>query len=162
MKSRRRVTRKENDGDERAISCESLPPSSQSSSSSSADVQPKDNLTLTAEEAIRNAPPAPADGKKTNKGWQIDFCSRPLKDDRGKKVWELLITDEDRSFEHAEFFPNNRINSVELAKALQKVVAKRTEETGEPPRKVKFFRSQMMTIITRACKECELESLPSR
>ena len=173
MKSRRRVTRKENDGDERAISCESLPPSSQSSSSSSADVQPKDNLTLTAEEAIRNAPPAPADakktkratngfGKKTNKDWQIDFCSRPLKDDRGKKVWELLITDEDRSFEHAEFFPNNRINSVELAKALQKVVAKRTEETGEPPRKVKFFRSQMMTIITRACKECELESLPSR
>ena len=164
---------KENDGDERAISCESLPPSSQSSSSSSADVQPKDNLTLTAEEAIRNAPPAPADakktkratngfGKKTNKDWQIDFCSRPLKDDRGKKVWELLITDEDRSFEHAEFFPNNRINSVELAKALQKVVAKRTEETGEPPRKVKFFRSQMMTIITRACKECELESLPSR
>ena len=43
-------------------------------------------------------------------------------------------------FEHAEFFPNNRINSVELAKALQKVVAKRTEETGEPPRKVKILQ----------------------
>jgi len=86
-------------------------------------------LTQTAEEAIRNAPPAPERGegakrrvsgymnKKTTKDWQIDFCSRPLKDDRGKKVWELLITDEDRSFEHAEFFPNNRINSVELSKA---------------------------------------------
>ena len=131
-------------------------------------------LTQTAEEAIRNAPPAPEQGegakrrvsgymnKKTTKDWQIDFCSRPLKDDRGKKVWELLITDEDRSFEHAEFFPNNRINSVELSKALQKVVDRRTEETGEQPRKVKFFRSQMMTIITRACKECELEPLPSR
>merc|ERR1711990_871186 len=146
MMSRRRVTRKENDDDERAISCESLPPSSsQSSSSSSADVQPKDNLTMTAEEAIRNAPPAPADakktkratngfGKKTNKDWQIDFCSRPLRDDRGKKVWELLITDDDGSFEHAEYFPNNRINSVELARALERVMTERKEK----PRRFKF------------------------
>ena len=29
-------------------------------------------------------------------------------------MWELLVTDEDRTFEHAEFFPNNRINSVEV------------------------------------------------
>ena len=131
-------------------------------------------LTRTAEEAIRNAATATASYRTTtttttnksssvsSQSWLIDFCSRPLKDDRGKKVWELLITDEDRTFEHAEFFPNNRINSVELSKALQKVVSKRTEETGEGPRRVKFFRSQMMTIITRACKECELEPLPSR
>ncbi|CAL6276204.1 unnamed protein product [Bathycoccus prasinos] len=141
----------------------------QPSSSESSD---NSVLTRTAEEAIRNAATATASYTTTtttknksslsSQSWQIDFCSRPLKDDRGKKVWELLITDEDRTFEHAEFFPNNRINSVELSKALQKVVSKRTEETGEGPRRVKFFRSQMMTIITRACKECELEPLPSR
>lgn len=45
--------------------------------------------------------------------WEVDFCSRPLLDDRGKKVWELLITDADRKLQYSEFFPNNKINSQE-------------------------------------------------
>jgi hypothetical protein len=106
---------------------------------------------------------APAQGtstatKKLNTDWQIDFCSRPLKDDRGKKVWELLITDDDRSFEHAEYFPNNRINSVELARALERVM----EERNERPKRFKFFRAQMQTIITRACNEVDIAPLASR
>jgi hypothetical protein len=48
-----------------------------------------------------------------------------MKDERGKKMWELLICDETRSFEHAEFFPNNRINSVELSKAINRVIVAR-------------------------------------
>lgn len=96
--------------------------------------------------------------KKLTKDWQIDFCSRPLRDDRGKKVWELLVTDDERSFEHAEYFPNNRINSVELARALERVMASK----GEKPRRFKFFRAQMQTIITRACTEVDVEALASR
>lgn len=46
--------------------------------------------------------------------WELDFCSRPLLDERGKKVWELLITDPERSFEYAQYFPNSKINSVEV------------------------------------------------
>ena len=90
--------------------------------------------------------------------WQLDFCSRPMKDERGKKMWELLICDETRSFEHAEFFPNNRINSVELARAIERVIAER----GARPRRFKFFRSQMQTIITRACADVGVDPLPSR
>ncbi|GFH31018.1 uncharacterized protein HaLaN_29965, partial [Haematococcus lacustris] len=45
--------------------------------------------------------------------WEIDFCSRPLLDERGKKVWELLICDPERNFEYSEYFPNNKINSAE-------------------------------------------------
>ena len=37
--------------------------------------------------------------------WQLDFCSRPLLDDRGKKLWELNVTDEARSFEHSQVPP---------------------------------------------------------
>ena len=77
-------------------------------------------------------------------------------------MWELLITDEDRTFEHAEFFPNNRINSGGI---IESFAESRLETNGgnrRRPRRVKFFRSQMMMIITRACKECELEPLPSR
>ena len=90
--------------------------------------------------------------------WQLDFCSRPMKDERGKKMWELLICDETRSFEHAEFFPNNRINSVELSKAIDRVI----QAQGARPRRFKFFRSQMQTIITRACNDAGIDPLPSR
>ncbi len=50
----------------------------------------------------------------TSSVWEIDFCSRPLLDERGKKVWELLICDPERNFEYAEFFPNSKINSAEV------------------------------------------------
>ena len=101
---------------------------------------------------------APGEVKDIAQDWQLDFCSRPMKDERGKKMWELLICDETRSFEHSEFFPNNRINSVELAKAIDRVLVAR----GERPRRFKFFRSQMQTIITRACGEVGVNPLPSR
>ena len=73
-------------------------------------------------------------------------------------MWELLVTDDEGSFEHAEYFPNNRINSVELARALERVMTERKEK----PRRFKFFRAQMQTIITRACNEVDVEPLASR
>lgn len=47
--------------------------------------------------------------------WQLDFCSRPVVDERGKKKWELMICDENRSFEFARFFTNNQINSAQVS-----------------------------------------------
>lgn len=46
---------------------------------------------------------------------ELDFCSRPLLDERGKKVWELLVCNSDRSFEFSQYFPNSKINSVEVS-----------------------------------------------
>jgi hypothetical protein len=46
--------------------------------------------------------------------WELDFCSRPILDERGKKVWELIICDADRNFEYATYYPNNKINSTEV------------------------------------------------
>ena len=63
-----------------------------------------------------DGPPSPAKSlPPTSEEWEVDFCSRPLLDERGKKVWELLICNADRSFEHSEYFPNNRINSSEVS-----------------------------------------------
>jgi hypothetical protein len=50
----------------------------------------------------------------TADAWQLDFCSRPILDERGKKVWELLICDETRTFEYSRYFPNNKINSTQV------------------------------------------------
>eukprot|EP00899_Mesostigma_viride_P015798 jgi/Mesvir1/24219/Mv10930-RA.1 len=97
--------------------------------------------------------------KKGDDVWELDFCSRPILDDRGKKVWELLICDPSRSFTHAEYFPNSKINSTYLKEALEKLIA-----TGavNKPRQIRFFRSQMQTIISRACSELGVAIVPSR
>lgn len=50
--------------------------------------------------------------------WELDFCSRPIMDERKKKVWELLICDPERNFEYSEYFPNNKINSVQVRTSL--------------------------------------------
>lgn len=106
---------------------------------------------------------ADADAPKTYKSdsavWELDFCSRPIFDERKKKVWELLICDPERNFEYSEYFPNNKINSVQLRKALERVL----EIDGvNPPQKVRFFRAQMQTIITKATADFAFKTIPSR
>lgn len=94
-----------------------------------------------------------------SKEWELDFCSRPIMDDRGKKVWELIICDAERGFEFAQYFPNNKINSTELKKALEGVLA---QPGAVKPEKVRFFRGQMQTIITKALGDLDIPSAPSR
>jgi len=91
--------------------------------------------------------------------WELDFCSRPIFDDRRKKVWELLICDPERNFQYAEYFPNNKINSVQLKAALQRVLEL---PSVRPPLKMRFFRAQMATIITKAAQDLPFKTIPSR
>jgi len=104
-------------------------------------------------EAAAAAPP------KQAAVWELDFCSRPIMDERKKKVWELLICDPERTFEYSEYFPNNKINSVQLRNALDRILA---EEGVEAPQKIRFFRAQMSTIITKACADLPSKVVPSR
>ena len=69
--------------------------------------------------------------------WELDFCSRPLLDERGKRVWELLVCDASRKLQYAEYFPSNRINSATLKDALLRVM----DDLDAPkPQKIRFFR----------------------
>ncbi|EEF44622.1 protein TAB2 homolog, chloroplastic [Ricinus communis] len=91
--------------------------------------------------------------------WELDFCSRPILDIRGKKVWELVVCDDSLSLQFTKYFPNNVINSITLKDALVSV----SEDLGVPlPEKIRFFRSQMQTIITKACKELNIKPVPSK
>ncbi|KAJ6385291.1 hypothetical protein OIU77_028472 [Salix suchowensis] len=66
--------------------------------------------------------------------WELDFCSRPILDARRKKIWELV----------------DAIVSI-------------SEDLGVPlPERIRFFRSQMQTIITKACKEIGIKPIPSK
>lgn len=91
--------------------------------------------------------------------WEIDFCSRPILDERGKRVWELLVCDSSLRLRYSEFFSSNRINSATLKEALLRIV----DEYGCPmPQKIRFFRSQMQTIISKACAELDVQPVPSQ
>ena len=131
--------------------------------------------------------------------WQLDFCSRPILDERGKKLWELLICDERRDFEFSRFFSNNQINSTQVQPParLGRALLERRSCTCSPvsscnpdgsnnvshlwclqlknalselmnqpgaqrPKRVKFFRGQMQTIITRAVADLDIKPIPSR
>eukprot|EP01018_Ginkgo_biloba_P032707 Gb_34984 [translate_table: standard] len=91
--------------------------------------------------------------------WELDFCSRPILDIRGKKLWELVVCDSRLALQVAKFYPNNVINSITLKDALSQII----QTLGVPkPQKIRFFRSQMQTIISKACTELEIKPVPSK
>lgn len=70
--------------------------------------------------------------------WELDFCSRPILDVRGKKLWELVVCDSTLSLQFTRFFPNNVINSVTLKDAIASI----SDTLGVPlPERIRFFRS---------------------
>lgn len=80
-------------------------------------------------------------------------------DERGKKVWEVLICDSSRTFVHSQFLPNNKINSTELKSVVKQILS---VPGAVKPSKVLFFRGQMQTIISRAMDDLDIKPVPSR
>ncbi|KAK9813581.1 hypothetical protein WJX73_008462 [Symbiochloris irregularis] len=98
-------------------------------------------------------------GVPVTANWELDFSSRPVYDERGKKRWELLVCSPDGSWKFAQYFPNNKINSGQLKATLGELLA---QPGAKKPDRVRFFRNQMQTIISRALSELEIKPVPSR
>jgi len=98
--------------------------------------------------------------------WELDFYSRPILDERQKKLWELLICQSpigindttDSLYRYSEFTDNQQVNSIWLRSAIEKAIA----EAPEPPEKIRFFRRQMSNMITKACGELAIPTAVSR
>jgi RNA-binding protein Tab2/Atab2 len=98
--------------------------------------------------------------------WEIDFYSRPLVDERQKKVWELLVCESPTTtqqsptqlFRYAQYCPSDRVNSLWLGEALQTAM----REANASPQRIRFFRRQMNNMITKACKDIGIPSAASR
>lgn len=69
--------------------------------------------------------------------WEVDFCSRPIFDERGKKIWELVVCDATLSLQFTRYFPNNVINSVTLKDAISDICSSLNVPL---PFKIRFFR----------------------
>lgn len=91
--------------------------------------------------------------------WELDFSPRPILDKRGKKSWELLITDDTGTFVFSDLFPNTKINSVSLKSALVTLLE---NHKFKNPTCCRFFRGQVTTIISRALLDLNIKPIPSR
>ena len=79
--------------------------------------------------------------------WQVDFYRRPLKDETGEKLWELLICDSDGNFEFSAFCPQIQANSSWIVQRLQEV-----SQGNNLPDLIQVFRPQSIGLIKAAGK----------
>lgn len=102
----------------------------------------------------------------SNTVWELDFYSRPILDEEGKKLWELLICESsddiarspDTLFKYAQYCSSKTVNSLWLTEAIEKAIA--LAETT--PKKIRFFRRQMNNMIVKACNDVGINPVPSR
>ncbi len=98
--------------------------------------------------------------------WELDFYSRPIRDENNKKLWEVLICEsplqvkaaEGELFRYHKFCSAQNVNSIFLQEALNEAM----EKSGTTPKKIRFFRRQMNNMITKACEDLDITALPSR
>lgn len=102
----------------------------------------------------------------SNTVWELDFYSRPVLDENGKKLWEVLICESPNSierspdslFKYARYCSNKSVNSLWLKEAIEQAIA----EAQTAPKKIRFFRRQMNNMIVKACEDAGVTPLPSR
>ncbi|MBD1892666.1 Tab2/Atab2 family RNA-binding protein [Coleofasciculus sp. FACHB-SPT9] len=81
-----------------------------------------------------------------NRVWQADFYRRPLKDEKGQVLWELLLCDATRSFSYDAFCPQSEANASWLVSQLQQAAG------GNLPNLIQVFRPQSLTLIQAAAQ----------
>ncbi|MGA1410136.1 MAG: Tab2/Atab2 family RNA-binding protein [Prochlorotrichaceae cyanobacterium] len=98
--------------------------------------------------------------------WELDFYSRPILDESGKRLWEVVICEApirvdgvlEDCFTYTEFCPNTQVNSLWLQGALERAI----QQSGSKPTQIRFFRRQMNNMITKTCGDLGIPCVVSR
>lgn len=88
--------------------------------------------------------------------WQADFYRRPLKNERGQILWELLLCDPSHSFLYDAQCPQSEANSDWLVSQLQKAAA------GQLPDWIQVFRPQSLSLLIAAGQKLGINVEPTR
>lgn len=87
--------------------------------------------------------------------WQIDFYRRPLQDQSGSPLWELVVCDGDRPLVSSAFCSQSHVNALWITEQLQQLGA------GKPDR-VQVFRPQSVSLLQAACQPLGILVEPTR
>ncbi|MEO1619692.1 MAG: Tab2/Atab2 family RNA-binding protein [Cyanobacteria bacterium J06632_3] len=90
--------------------------------------------------------------------WQLDFYRRPLQDQEGNTLWELLICNEDRGFSYAEFCQQSAASAPWVRSQLQKA----RDLAGSWPSVIEVFRPQSISLVEVACRDLPVTVQPRR
>lgn len=89
--------------------------------------------------------------------WQVDFYRRPLKDEAGDPLWELVVCSPDGSFGAYGFCPQPEANAHWLAEQLNDLV----KQHGKP-KAIHLFRPQALTLVETAAQDLAIPLVPTR
>ncbi|NJK72287.1 MAG: DUF1092 family protein [Synechococcaceae cyanobacterium SM2_3_60] len=86
------------------------------------------------------------------------FIDRPLLDENGKRIWELLVCDASGTFRQQAYCPNAQANSVWLRQQLQAWL----ELAPSKPTLIRTFRERVFNIVKRAAEQIDVPCKLSR
>lgn len=89
--------------------------------------------------------PEDLDWSNVSDEWEVDCFSRPVLQE-GKKMWELLVTDENGVYRRVAQMKPTRVNSVVVQKLIQVFI----EESKVKPKVIRFYRKVMKNMLTVA------------
>jgi hypothetical protein len=90
--------------------------------------------------------------------WEADFYRRPLQDEQGQPLWELLLCDRTRTWEFSARCPQPEANAAWVVEQLKAAV----EAQQHQPDRLQVFRPQALSLLAVAGKELGIEVEPTR
>lgn len=90
--------------------------------------------------------------------WQVDFYRRPLKDEMGNPLWELVACDPTRSFTAQAFCAQSEATANWLTQQLKEFATR----TNALPQQIQVFRPQAVSLLQAACQPLEISVTPTR
>jgi hypothetical protein len=90
--------------------------------------------------------------------WQVDFYRRPLQDETGKPLWELVVCNPERTFVVHTFCSQAEANAIWLTEQLQHIAG----ESVALPEIIQAFRPQTVSLLTTACQTLGITLEPTR
>jgi RNA-binding protein Tab2/Atab2 len=92
------------------------------------------------------------------KSWQVDLYRRPLQDQSGHPLWELILCDPQQSFTTHVFCPQAEVTAAWLTDQLQRLAS----STGGLPDQIQGFRPQTISLLQAACQPLGVTVEPTR
>ncbi|HEY9862535.1 MAG TPA: Tab2/Atab2 family RNA-binding protein [Candidatus Obscuribacterales bacterium] len=89
--------------------------------------------------------------------WEADFYRRPLQDEQGHPLWELLLCDRTRTWEFSALCPQPDANATWVVAQLKKAA-----ESQSSPERLQVFRPQALGLLELAGKELGIAVEPTR
>ncbi|MBD1909625.1 MULTISPECIES: Tab2/Atab2 family RNA-binding protein [unclassified Leptolyngbya] len=84
--------------------------------------------------------------------WQVDFYRRPLQDEAGQSLWELVVCEATGAdFGGLSLCPQQEANAAWIAQQLQYMAG------GKLPEKLQVFRPQALSLVTEAAQRLGIE-----